>query len=69
MRTRTGVFYLSFAPGLDRQPVTLLGGGVAYIRVHETVRSEEEALDCAVPDSDERVMNTHKLSPQKSGRR
>jgi hypothetical protein len=60
---RTGTFYLSFAPGPDRQPITLPGGGVAYIRVVESALPLDAALDIE-PPPDEHLLNVHELAPQ-----
>ncbi len=63
---KVGIFYFSKNAGKDRQEVTMSDGSKAYVRgvavrVH-SARPLEAALNAAVPQDDESLMNTHELS-------
>jgi len=63
-------FYLSEHSGPDRQPITLPGGGHAYIRVERLENTNcIDALDAARCMPDESLMNTYELPfPECDGR-
>jgi hypothetical protein len=57
---KSAIFYLSYAPGADRQRVMLPGvENAVYVRVEVVAFDEEEALDMANPRVGEHVMNSH----------
>lgn len=52
-------FYVSMVPGLDRQPIVLPDGRMAYIRVEDSGTEDEgAALDDAEPGMGEVTLNT-----------